>query len=439
MRYNLPVGNSIGGGPYRRLEPHPASVGEARRFVRAELQRAGRLDLLDNAELLVSEVVTNALVHAGTPVEVTARADATKLRVEVGDGSHHLPAVRHHAHLAGTGRGLKLLHQLAAQWGADQHAVGKTVWFELESADFERSLTDLDPRSGGTQVRDDRPGMVPVELLNLPLLLHAAWQEHAEALLREFLLTKIDDEDGFEDLQAHAAASEAIALLLEHLPEVGLGESAEELMAVVSEPHVTRVRAVVPVPADAVSNFRVLDETLAEAAAMADAGDFLTAPTQPEIRGFRRWVCGQVERQDAGETPTPWSDLSGATPPPPARSELGWETEAVNASPKGLIGADDTDRIIAISEPALSLLGYDAPEQLVGQRLIAIIPPRFRQAHLSGFTRYFSTGRAPLLAGPVKVPALRRDGSETLVELLVEAHLLPSGRQVFVAELSATT
>ena len=66
---------------------------------------------------------------------------------------------------------------------------------------------------------------------------------------------------------------------------------------------------------------------------------------------------------------------------------------------------------------------------------MGIIPPRYRQAHVAGFTLHLANGRAPLLERPVIVPALCRDGSETVVELTVEAVTLPGGRAVFVATL----
>ena len=57
----------------------------------------------------------------------------------------------------------------------------------------------------------------------MPLLLHAAWQEHAEALLREYLLASLDDEVDSEDpIQMHADATDAIAVLEEHVPRRGL-------------------------------------------------------------------------------------------------------------------------------------------------------------------------------------------------------------------------
>jgi PAS domain S-box-containing protein len=81
------------------------------------------------------------------------------------------------------------------------------------------------------------------------------------------------------------------------------------------------------------------------------------------------------------------------------------------------------------------MLGYDHASELVGKRLIAIIPPRLRQAHLAGFTLFFATGRSPLLGRPVTVPALRCDGSEFPVELTVRSESLAGGRHVFVAVL----
>ena len=56
-----------------RLPPQPSSVAEARRHVRDLLERSGREDLMETAVLLVSEVVTNALLHAGTDIDLTGR------------------------------------------------------------------------------------------------------------------------------------------------------------------------------------------------------------------------------------------------------------------------------------------------------------------------------------------------------------------------------
>ena len=167
---------------------------------------------------------------------------------------------------------------------------------------------------------------------------------------------------------------------------------------------------------------------------MADSGALLTPPTQPEMRAFRRWVCDEVERQSGGGAPLPWVDQSEAAPPS-GRTPLEWAAEVVRDSPDALIAADDTNGIVAVSRPALELLGYDDPADLVGRRLMWIIPRRFRQAHLAGFTMHLSNGRSPLLEHPVSVPALRGDGTETVIELTVQSQNLPGGRHVFVASL----
>jgi PAS domain S-box-containing protein len=100
-----------------------------------------------------------------------------------------------------------------------------------------------------------------------------------------------------------------------------------------------------------------------------------------------------------------------------------------------MIAADDTGQIVAVSDQALELLGYDHHGQLVGERLVGIIPRRFRQAHLAGFTMHLLTGRGPLISTPVLVPVRQRGGGEATVSLNIEAHRLPHGRTVFVATL----
>ena len=200
-----------------------------------------------------------------------------------------------------------------------------------------------------------------VELLNVPLLLHVAWHQHAETLLRELLLVRLgadpDDDAGLDDLVAHATASEAIALLFAQLPDPGLGDDADELMVTASEPAVSSAREVLSVPPDVVGCFDVLEQALDAANALAEAGALLAPPTQPEVRSFRRWVCAEVQAQGDGGAATPWTE-----PEVPAgrwRPETGWEVDAVLRSPQSLIAADDTNRIIAVSETALALLGYD--------------------------------------------------------------------------------
>ena len=87
---------------------------------------------LDDLLLCLSEVVTNAVLHAGPPIEVTGGVvDSKRVRVEVSDGSKVSPIHRNPLHSSPTGRGLHLLDRLTTDWGVDITNNGKTVWFEI--------------------------------------------------------------------------------------------------------------------------------------------------------------------------------------------------------------------------------------------------------------------------------------------------------------------
>lgn len=418
------------------LRAHPSSVATARKMVRDALIEARREDLVDAAQLLVSELVTNALVHAGTPVDLHASVGDDGLRVEVTDGSTQAPAPRHYAATAGTGRGLRLLQQLVDRWGTLPHPDGKTVWFELSSGDRLDEIaaaSEPQPLEAGLARGTVSEEVLDVVLLNTPLLLHTAWQEHAEALLREYLLVSLDSDDPAEALAAHAAASDAISLLHQHIPQPRLGEDAEELMANAVEPAVSSRREVLPVPRTSVPHFQVLDQAMDTALLLAESGAFLTPPIQPELRELRRWFCREVSRQGDGEPPTRWSSDPTAAPAV-ALPPISWPDE-VSVEGQALIAADDASRIVVANQLACQLLGYQEPEQLLGRRLVAIIPARYHQAHLAGFTLHLSNGRSPLLGRTVVVPVLRGDGTEIAVELLVESHQQTAGRHLFVARM----
>ncbi|MFI7272440.1 SpoIIE family protein phosphatase [Streptomyces sp. NPDC049879] len=115
---------------FLRLDPRAQSVREARRLVRESLARWDLLDIEDTVELLVSEVVTNAVRYAERPVTVRLlRTDV--LRCEVGDDVPQLPRLRQAGPADEGGRGLYLVQRLARSWGATRLSTGKVVWFEM--------------------------------------------------------------------------------------------------------------------------------------------------------------------------------------------------------------------------------------------------------------------------------------------------------------------
>ncbi|WP_329135964.1 SpoIIE family protein phosphatase [Streptomyces sp. NBC_01476] len=115
---------------YWFLEPQAQTAGRARRLVRQALRRWDLDDQLDAAELLVSEIVTNAVRYAERPITLRLlRTDV--LRCEVGDDAPLLPRMRHAAPEEEGGRGLYLVNRMAQRWGATRLGAGKVVWFEL--------------------------------------------------------------------------------------------------------------------------------------------------------------------------------------------------------------------------------------------------------------------------------------------------------------------
>jgi anti-sigma regulatory factor (Ser/Thr protein kinase) len=115
-----------------RLSPHPTSARAARDFVTQTLRQWGRPDHTEAAVLLTSELVTNAIVHARTWVEVTMQLGEQNMRVVVLDESAEPPSRRPAGtDQLGSGRGLKLVEALATSWGVSPHGRGKAVWFEL--------------------------------------------------------------------------------------------------------------------------------------------------------------------------------------------------------------------------------------------------------------------------------------------------------------------
>lgn len=90
-------------------------------------------------ELLSSELLANAVLHGagGSAVGLQLRHAEEVLRVSVSDGGAQNPVVLHHEPTAPNGRGMAIVEAMSTRWGVDEHGEGgKTVWFELDLADF---------------------------------------------------------------------------------------------------------------------------------------------------------------------------------------------------------------------------------------------------------------------------------------------------------------
>jgi anti-sigma regulatory factor (Ser/Thr protein kinase) len=113
----------------RDFTPDAASVSSARRFVLSLID--GEPELIDSVQLAVSELATNAVLHARSPFRVRVSRHGARLRVAVHDSSPAAAAKKDYGPTAVTGRGLTIVEQLTDDWGVTPDGIGKWVWFEV--------------------------------------------------------------------------------------------------------------------------------------------------------------------------------------------------------------------------------------------------------------------------------------------------------------------
>ena len=123
---------------YRRLDADPASARRAREFVKTTLDEWDCAHLCDIVLLLTSELVTNAVVHAASDVDLSLRLSRGILQIAVADRSPLAPIVREPSDEATNGRGMLLLDAMALRWSVVPTEAGKIVWFEVPAAVAQR-------------------------------------------------------------------------------------------------------------------------------------------------------------------------------------------------------------------------------------------------------------------------------------------------------------
>lgn len=136
--------------------PEPASAATARRHVVGVL-RSWSVDS-DVAELLVSELATNAILHAATGFRVIVRRLERSVRVEVVDSGAGVARPNRYSNTAGTGRGLTMVEEMSLAWGADATVEGKCVWFEVSAPPHIDSGPRPETPLSGVEPPSARPG-----------------------------------------------------------------------------------------------------------------------------------------------------------------------------------------------------------------------------------------------------------------------------------------
>lgn len=292
----------------RSFPPEASSVPAARRFVRGLLFAAGQEHWVDEAQLAVSELCTNAVLHAHTSFEVTVQCCPAGVYVQVWDDDAVLPARRVSDAGSTTGRGLELVEAVTTLHGV--HTVGptKVVWFCLGMSrpDWAEDVLldrwrDRPDEAAAPQAGAPRE----VVLLALPARLWIAAREHHNTLMREFSLHEQAVQATPGQIPARlVAADRARSLVLAALRAAASGEPSVDLR--------------LQVRPEQAKWFQALRDVLDHAERLAGSGALLAPPGPPEILAVRRWACDQVLHQLAGATPTAWTGPLELPELPPA-------------------------------------------------------------------------------------------------------------------------
>jgi anti-sigma regulatory factor (Ser/Thr protein kinase) len=291
------------------------SVRLARDWVTGVLTDIGRDELTESARLAVSELVTNAILHAEPPMTVHVRGTVEHPRVEVTDHSMAPPQQRHarppvtlddEFSWTTFGRGLDLVASFARRWGADidPRGSGKVVWFEpaaeIREIPTEGELFDLDE---AIAQRGDPPldpaDVVTVELRNMPTKLFSHLRLHFNELGRELRLLAITDPERYPIAVEFAETY----LQIEHERRQVLGlDDLDAAMAAGRDSVDLVYRAPASAP-ESMARVAALLETIYQS--FADESLLAVRPT-PELMSLQRWYLGEFTRQANGHRPMPW-------------------------------------------------------------------------------------------------------------------------------------
>jgi anti-sigma regulatory factor (Ser/Thr protein kinase) len=301
------------------LPASPPSVRLARDWVTDVLTEIGREELADSARLAVSELVTNAILHAEPPMTVHVRGTVEHPRVEVTDQSLAPPLQRGERsgfdandELSWTtvGRGLDLVASYAHAWGADidPRGLGKVVWFEprAEPRDtpVEGALFDLDEAiaaRGGAPL--DPSEMMAIELRNLPIELFSHLRMHYNELGRELRLLSISAPDRYPIATEFAEAY--LQVEQERRQAIGL-----DVLETAMNDGVERVDLTYAAPPSAPASMARIGHLLEQVYDTLTGEALLAMRPPPTLIALQRWYLGEFVRQGAGERPVPWQGPS---------------------------------------------------------------------------------------------------------------------------------
>ena len=300
-----------------QLAPDASAVGTARRHVAEQLRAVGLESAVPDAQLAVSELVANAVIHARTPVTVRVEALATGARVHVHDESPALPSPAALGASAMSGRGLVLVDAVSVRWGVEPDpAGGKTVWFDIDPdqvapeapAPLLALWLDID---GLTSPGPDADDEMTVVLPDMPVEDLIAAKMRVEDLIRDLKLVLLNESaqvTGQQSSPDEVLLARRLDASVEAFDRTRVQMRSQALQASARGERTTTLRLrVARGSADAVVRYR---QALEEADELSRAGKLLVAGGLSSHARLRRWYLDEIVRQLREERP--------ASPPAPA-------------------------------------------------------------------------------------------------------------------------
>lgn len=293
------------------LASSPRAAADARRWVGDVCQRLERSDLVECAELGVSELVANAILHAAAPYKVRVRGTASHPRIEVVDGSPRPPVPpaatdRDDLGLLLTfGRGLSMVAQCAVAWGATIESDGKIVWFEpapeMNDAASVEWVIDHPDRIPPEPTSE---GAVEVHLLGIDVPLYSSLKRQYRELRRELRLLSLSHQS---DYPLAGDLTSMFANFERQFPDTFRQQIAEA-----EQRGLDRVDVSFPMVRESGPIFVTMTEMFDVADAFCRAERLLSIARTPRQRALHTWLLSELVQQLDGAAAQPWDGSAGS-------------------------------------------------------------------------------------------------------------------------------
>jgi hypothetical protein len=294
------------------LASSPRAAADARRWVSDICRRLDRPDLVECAELGVSELVANAVLHASAPYKVRVRGTASHPRIEVVDGSTRPPVpptfteVDDLELLLTFGRGLSMVAQCAHAWGATIEPDGKIVWFEpapeMTGPDSVEWVIDRVDTERPEPTSDDA---VDVRLIGVDVPLYVSLDQQYGELRRELRLLSLSHQSDYP------LAGDLTAMFANF--ERQFPETFREQIGEAEARGLPRVDVVFPMVRGAGPIFVTMTEMFDVADAFCRAERLLSLARTPRQRALHNWLLGELVHQLDGANARPWDGRARST------------------------------------------------------------------------------------------------------------------------------